>query len=94
MYISLRFENDIADKGIIKVEFVKSASYFKRAGANIVSGFTDIISFPIEVPRSIINESRQNGVATGVTKGVFSGFGAAVRKAGTGTVKLLTFWAG
>ena len=42
----------------------------------------------------MVDETKESGVVTGVTTGVFSGFGQALRKAGNGTIKLLTFWAG
>lgn len=79
---------------MITVEFLKHANYFERVGKNFVTGITDIVSSPMELPMGMVTESRKSGAMTGVPKGVFSGFGQAVRKAGTGVITLLTFWAG
>lgn len=94
IYISVRFEKNVESAGMITVEFLKNSGYFERAGRNFFTGITDIVSSPLELPMGMVSESRKSGMVTGVTKGVFAGFGQALRKAGTGTIKLLTFWAG
>jgi putative exosortase-associated protein (TIGR04073 family) len=94
LYISVRFEKNSEPAGLITVEFLRHAGYFERVGRNFVTGITDIVSSPMELPMGMVSESQKSGVVTGVPKGVFSGFGQALRKAGTGTIKLLTFWAG
>lgn len=94
VFISVRFEKNIEADGMITVEFLKHANYFERVGKNFVTGITDIVSSPMELPMGMVTESRKSGAMTGVPKGVFSGFGQAVRKAGTGVITLLTFWAG
>jgi len=94
LFISVRFEKKVPDTGVFTVEFFDDSNYFQRVGANFVGGIADIILSPVELPKEMVDESRENGAAIGVTKGTFSGFGKALRKAGNGTIKLLTFWAG
>ena len=94
LFISVRFEKNIPPGGMISVEFLKFDNYFQRAGKNFITGITDIVSSPLELPMGMVDETKKSGVVTGVPTGVFSGFGQALRKAGNGTIKLLTFWAG
>jgi hypothetical protein len=94
LFISVRFEKNISPGGMIRVEFLKSDNYFQRAGSNFITGITDIVASPLELPMGVVTETRENGPVSGVPMGVFSGFGQALRKAGNGTIKLLTFWAG
>jgi putative exosortase-associated protein (TIGR04073 family) len=94
LFISVRFEKNIPPGGMISVEFLEFDNYFQRAGSNFVTGITDIVSSPLELPMGMVSETKKNGPVSGVPMGVFSGFGQALRKAGNGTIKLLTFWAG
>jgi hypothetical protein len=94
LFISVRFEKNIPPGGMISVEFLKFDNYFQRAGKNFVTGITDIVSSPIELPMGMVTETKKDGLVSGVPTGVFYGFGQALRKAGNGTIKLLTFWAG
>ncbi len=94
LFISVRFEKNIPPGGMISVEFLKFDNYFQRVGNNFVTGITDIVSSPLELPLGVVSETKKNGPVSGVPTGVFSGFGQALRKAGNGTIKLLTFWAG
>jgi putative exosortase-associated protein (TIGR04073 family) len=94
LFVSVRFEKDAPDNTVISVEFFDGSNYFQRVGQNFVGGIADIVLSPVELPKEMVDESREKGAAAGLTKGTFSGFGKALRKAGNGTIKLLTFWAG
>ena len=46
------------------------------------------------VDKGVVETGRKQGAVAGGTRGVVRGFGSTLRRAGTGAVRILTFWAG
>ncbi len=82
------------DGGELSITFSRRRPYYKRIGDNLVEGVKDVVTSPAELPRDVVATGKREGVVAGGTKGVVKGFGATLRRAGTGAVRLLTFWAG
>lgn len=92
--IHVRCEPDVSEEGLLVVSFHRKRDWFSRMGDNLVTGVTNVVASPVELPKGVMTTGRKEGAIVGGTVGVLGGFGSAVRRAGTGAVQLLTFWAG
>lgn len=92
--IHVQFVADCPKQGALKITFCRKRSWLRRTGDNLVSGVTDVAASPFELPKGVYTRGKKHGLVSGSTVGVVGGFGSAVRRAGNGAVRLLTFWAG
>ena len=53
-------------------------------------GLVNIATFPLEVPRTINNQSQAEGPAYGWTVGIFEGIGMSAVRVGSGAIDVLT----
>lgn len=60
---------------------------FKKLGRGVVNTFTGWI----EVPKGIVDESKESNVFTGLTVGTIKGFGLGLVRTGAGIYEALTF---
>lgn len=92
--VHVRFLADGPKEGVLNITLGRKRSWIRRAGDNLVSGVTDVAASPLELPKNVYHRGKKEGLVSGSTVGVVGGFGSAVRRAGNGAVRLLTFWAG
>jgi len=85
---------DAPRRGALVITFHRKRNWLRRAGDNLVGGLTDVVASPDEVRKGVVTQTKRRGAVAGGATGAVGGFGAAVRRAGTGAVRILTFWAG
>lgn len=85
---------DAPRRGALVITFHRKRNWLRRAGDNLVGGLTDVVASPDEVRKGVVAQAKRRGAVAGGAAGAVGGFGAAVRRAGTGAVRILTFWAG
>ena len=89
-----RYEPSAPKGGMLTVAFHRKRGYLKRVRDNLVGGVATVVTSPAELPKGVMETGRKQGPVAGGTKGVVCGFGSTLRRAGTGAVRILTFWAG
>lgn len=92
--VHVHVRSGAAKEGFLQVTLRRERAYLRRAGDNLVSGVKDVVLSPTEVPMGAYRKGKKDGVVAGSTVGVVGGFGSALRRAGNGAVRMLTFWAG
>jgi len=92
--VHVHVRSGAAQEGFLQITLGRRRGYLRRAGDNLVSGVKDVVLSPTEVPTRAYQRGKKDGVVAGSTAGVAGGFGSALRRAGHGAVRLLTFWAG
>lgn len=92
--VHVHVRSGAAKEGFLQMTLRRERAYLHRAGHNLVSGVKDVVLSPTELPVRAYRRGKQDGVVAGGTVGVVGGVGSALRRAGHGAVRLLTFWAG
>ena len=92
--VHMHVRSGAAEEGLLQVTLRRERPYLQRAGYNLVSGVKDVVLSPTELPKRVYRKGKKDGVVVGSTVGVVGGFGSALRRAGNGAVRMLTFWAG
>lgn len=67
------------------------SAFADDAGHKLTRGLVNIVSSPVEVGRTIVNVSNDQGAATGWTWGLLKGLGRTGLRLGAGLVETVTF---
>jgi putative exosortase-associated protein (TIGR04073 family) len=73
-------------------EAAESDRYGRKAGGMIGRGALNILTSPIDVISSVVNETKAGPPFVGTMTGLGKGFGCGVLRIGSGAVDLVTFW--
>ncbi len=92
--IFVRNDPRAPEGGVMTIALTRRRPYYMRMGDNLVGGLRAVVVSPAELPKGVVATGKAEGAVSGGTKGVVKGFGSTLRRAGTGAVRILTFWAG
>ncbi|MCD2451444.1 exosortase system-associated protein, TIGR04073 family [Methylicorpusculum oleiharenae] len=71
--------------------FRPGGSYGEKIGHKALSGFTNIVSSPLEIPKNVINTTNQSNIFYGLVGGTFKGIVNMGGRIGVGVADLITF---
>ncbi|MDQ6982450.1 MAG: exosortase system-associated protein, TIGR04073 family [Mariprofundus sp.] len=70
-----------------------ASDYATDSGAKFTRGLANVVTGWGEIPKNIVNESRDNNVLVGLTYGTFKGAAHGVGRTAVGAFDLVTFFA-